>query len=241
MEEDKAQQDPSDPESTTSSLTMSSRSAQNGGAHAKAPAKTVSEEQDSLCEKKRPAPASGLEAAGSGKKPRLRSHGSNLSSSMSDLTDSNKESSLNSDDQSPERSGTTEGSISSDAAVAADSEKKAPKNHADVLVRKRKLPPVETTSLEESFELDYEEVFLKSNVPQMLATTSGRIIACKCILGESVYVIVCQRVNVVVIPHSLPIVFRERAVSQCNRHVRKGSRTNIRLQSRSDQQAFESL
>ena len=31
--------------------------------------------------------------------------------------------------------------------------------------------------MDDTFELDYEEVFLKSNVPQLLATTAGRIIA----------------------------------------------------------------
>ncbi|KAL7567747.1 hypothetical protein ACA910_012079 [Epithemia clementina (nom. ined.)] len=33
-----------------------------------------------------------------------------------------------------------------------------------------------TTSLERNFELDYQEVFLKSNVPQLIATTTGRIL-----------------------------------------------------------------
>jgi hypothetical protein len=53
--------------------------------------------------------------------------------------------------------------------------------HADVVIqnnRKRKAPPAEAlTSLEENFELDYEEVFLNSNVPQVLATTSGKVVA----------------------------------------------------------------
>jgi PAS domain S-box-containing protein len=31
--------------------------------------------------------------------------------------------------------------------------------------------------LEGNFELDYEEVFLNSNVPQVLATTSGKVVA----------------------------------------------------------------
>ena len=34
-----------------------------------------------------------------------------------------------------------------------------------------------STSLEKSFRLDYEEVFLKSNVPQIIASTTGQIVA----------------------------------------------------------------
>jgi len=53
--------------------------------------------------------------------------------------------------------------------------------------RKRKLqelsrlrsdkPSRDATSLEANFRLDYEEVFLKSNVPQIIASTTGRIVA----------------------------------------------------------------
>lgn len=85
-------------------------------------------------------------------------------------------------------------SVSSDAAVAPRgvdrSESGTGKvHHADVIIKersrsssKRKNSPSqqadpEATSLDTCFELDYEEVFLKSNVPQILATPSGRIVA----------------------------------------------------------------
>lgn len=31
-----------------------------------------------------------------------------------------------------------------------------------------------------NFELDFEEVFIKSNIPQLLAANSGKIVACEC-------------------------------------------------------------
>ena len=43
--------------------------------------------------------------------------------------------------------------------------------------RKRK-HRVEKTSLDEDFQLSYQEVFLASNVPQLIATPAGRIVAC---------------------------------------------------------------
>ena len=200
-DEDKAQTDPSDPESTTSSLTVSSRSAVSDGIGG---LKTISadKEASSTGDKKRSASVQiDTECA---KKPRLSSHESSISSttssggddsgkrpsdtkstcqttsSMSDLTDSNKESSSNSENslsRSRLRHRSTDdqasgGSVTSDAAVAESKE-----NHPEVLIKRRK---AEHTSLENDFELDYEEVFVKSNVPQVLATSAGRIIACKC-------------------------------------------------------------
>lgn len=118
-------------------------------------------------------------------------------SSVSDLTDSNNgcsssnsgaEEALNSrrsesrlstekDEDSP-----SSGSVSSNAAVASvvRSRRSDRVVYNDVVLqgRKRKLPLAsEMTSLEGGFELDYKEAFLNSNVPQVLATTSGRIIA----------------------------------------------------------------
>lgn len=43
----------------------------------------------------------------------------------------------------------------------------------------KKRPQGEVTSLDRSFELDYEEVFAKSNIPQLIASTSGKIVTCK--------------------------------------------------------------
>lgn len=125
--------------------------------------------------------------------------------SVSDITDSNKGSSSegnssssdgcrgegNFDSRETGSVGGT-GSVSSDAAVARGQDNHGHDTcHADVVVtklRKRKNTSIssddpsrsssdEPTSLEARFLLDYEEVFLKSNVPQILATTSGRIIA----------------------------------------------------------------
>jgi PAS domain S-box-containing protein len=121
-------------------------------------------------------------------------------STVSDLTDSNRCSSSN---NSGSGSGTTDevpteqdsgepgscgeggqpstSSISSDAAVATEkSSREKHSGHKDVVFnndkRSRKRPPQEVTSLERSFELDYEEVFDKSNIPQLIASTSGKII-----------------------------------------------------------------
>jgi hypothetical protein len=115
--------------------------------------------------------------------------------SVSDITESNKgssnsgnEDSQNSNQRSDddEASGTPSSiSASSSAAVVQRRDrKKHGTNHADVVIKERKerngRVPDEVTSLEDSFILDYEEVFVKSNVPQIIATTAGRIVACKC-------------------------------------------------------------
>ena len=65
-------------------------------------------------------------------------------------------------------------SVSSDAAVHNSRRRGTPSapRHADVVIgekRKSRVAP---------FELDYEEVFVKSNVPQLLSTTAGRIVSC---------------------------------------------------------------
>jgi len=117
-------------------------------------------------------------------------------SSVSDITDSNKGSSNSGSDtqnssnqrsDDDEASGTQSSiSASSNAAVVEGRDGKKPRTkHADVVIKgrnaeRRRKHPTEVTSLEESFVLDYEEVFVKSNIPQIIATTAGRIIACKC-------------------------------------------------------------
>jgi PAS domain S-box-containing protein len=124
-------------------------------------------------------------------------------SSVSDITGSDRGSSPNnsgsgsgSDDAGNDqvsRLSTDEGeeeepssdSISSDVAVASrvsspDQHRVGP-NHMDVIFNnhkrsERKRPPQEISSLERSFQLDYEEVFDKANVPQLIAATSGKIV-----------------------------------------------------------------
>jgi len=72
-------------------------------------------------------------------------------------------------------------SISSDAAVASEkTSRDRHTGHKDVVFNndqrmRSKRPPEEVTSLERSFELNYEEVFDKSNIPQLIASTSGKI------------------------------------------------------------------
>merc|ERR1712238_360128 len=130
-------------------------------------------------------------------------HGCSISktiSTISDMTDSNRGSSSNSsgsgggssDDVPTEQdspSGIDDdeeqpsvGSISSTATVVS---KKTSRDrhscHKDVVFNtdnwmSRKKRPEEVTSLERSFELNYEEVFNKSNIPQLIANTSGKIV-----------------------------------------------------------------
>lgn len=215
LEEEKALQDPSEPESTTSSLTVSSVSA---ASRAAGKSNVVSSDSDPASTAKKRG-ATGVSQEGSErKKPRLSSHESSVSSTgssggddsarkgpgeqalsidptistVSELTDSNKESSLNSGSDTTQsrkmRSSSKTGgkttfstSVSSDAAVASGKEdaSECDTNHTNLIIqgRKRKLRSKEATSLDSNFELDYEEVFLQSNVPQILASASGRIIA----------------------------------------------------------------
>jgi hypothetical protein len=101
-------------------------------------------------------------------------------STVSDLTESNRFSSGGGTDEVTDENGQSTSSISSDAAVASESRERH-SGHRDVVFNNdkrssRKRPPTEVTSLERSFELDYEEVFDKSNIPQLIATTSGKIV-----------------------------------------------------------------
>ena len=78
-------------------------------------------------------------------------------------------------------------SIPSDAAVVnlGNSDSHRSGRFTNIVLAKRvnrackKRPPGEATSLEGNFELDYEEVFAKSNIPQLVATTSGKIVTCE--------------------------------------------------------------
>jgi len=121
-----------------------------------------------------------------------------MSSSVSDMTDSNKGSS---DGNERNKSGIkakksdkkfievssqrfVDDEVSSTAVVVSGiSNHELVREHADVVIkmrptdRKRKRRD-EKTSLENGFELNYEEVFLKSNVPQIIATPAGRIVTC---------------------------------------------------------------
>ncbi len=129
-----------------------------------------------------------------------------MSSSMSEMSDSNRSSSdqtqqnfekksvivdcgKSSKDKDDENSENEEqvssSSISSTAAVISGVSSREYHNHADVVIkensveRKRKRKKKEKTSLDSDFTLDYEEVFLTSNIPQLIATPAGRIVTCK--------------------------------------------------------------
>jgi len=121
-----------------------------------------------------------------------------MSSSLSDITDSNRGSSdgqgtgssgsnqvkaafdlsLLAQEDNPESK--TDSSISSTAAVVSgvginDHDHR---NTAIIFTRDRKRKHREKTSMEDGFQLSYQEVFLASNVPQLIATPAGRIVAC---------------------------------------------------------------
>lgn len=128
-----------------------------------------------------------------------------MSSSLSDITDSNRGST---DGQGSKRTGSPDGlgngskevkasfdlsllarkksetkadsSISSTAAVVSGIGKRK-HDHRDtdiIFTRDRKRKYRENTSLDEGFELSYQEVFQSSNIPQSIATPAGRIVAC---------------------------------------------------------------
>lgn len=209
VEEEKAlQESRSDPESVMSSLTSSTGDSGNSNHHS---AKKVSSENSSSEEeqrKRKPPSDSTTSNKKSRKSPSGHSGSSESSgedpqrlnqqcldkttSSVSDITDSNKDSSNSGSDtqnsnqrsDDDDASGTPSSiSASSSAAVVQGLDgKKHRTKHADVVIKERSAErphkfPTEVTSLEESFVLDYEEVFVKSNVPQIIATTAGRIIA----------------------------------------------------------------
>lgn len=81
-------------------------------------------------------------------------------------------------------------SVSSTAVVVSGIESKSFRHgHADVVVkdrsanarRKKAKRRNESTSLDADFVLNYEEVFLTSNIPQCIATPAGRIVSCNTI------------------------------------------------------------
>lgn len=129
-----------------------------------------------------------------------------MSSSLSDVTDSNRCSSDgqgtngSSDGQvgagdrevkeyfdlsllvkeESDTSKTTDNSVSTTGAVVSrEDELSGEHKHASIIFTKdRKRKYSEKTSMDEGFQLSYQEIFLSSNVPQMIATPSGRIVAC---------------------------------------------------------------
>lgn len=182
MEEEKrTQQDPSEPESTTSTLTVSSSSEQT--------------------DKKKAASEYRTGQSATKNTRHLESHESTVSQSLSlgatstvsDITDSNKglSSKESCGDAASRKAANVQDSdvtTSSSSAVASTSDTNISSQcrHKDVVAlnKSESTPPTapasiasEKTSIDTDFKLDYEEVFLKSNVPQILAATNGRIVS----------------------------------------------------------------
>jgi hypothetical protein len=109
---------------------------------------------------------------------------------MSDITDSNRGSSDGSGDKNNDECSANQStsSISSTAVVVRGegSHGKRGHGHGDVVFeKKRKRQHREKKpSISKSFDVDFEEVFLTSNIPQLIATPAGRIITCKYIASD---------------------------------------------------------
>jgi hypothetical protein len=119
-------------------------------------------------------------------------------SSVSDVTDSNRGCSNSGSEEEQGGCAAMNYSISSDAAVAAGEGSNGREiDPLDVVIRKRnhKKQNPEAMSVESNFELDYEEVFNQSNIPQLLSTSAGRIIACKCAIPREAQVTFASNVS----------------------------------------------
>ena len=174
-EENAQQQEPSDPESTTSDLTESSSTTGKSSENKRATTAFANNSNKPLVSRDSTVSSSSSSSDNNEKTTPLgRSVAAGSVLSVSDVTDSNKGSS------------TAKSSLSSDAASGTSD------GHADVVFRgdkKRKARPTKKAWVS-PFVLDYEEVFVKSNVPQLLSTTSGRIATCRC-SRQLTIVVVC--------------------------------------------------
>jgi hypothetical protein len=209
LEEDKAllEEGRSENESVTSSLTASSSvSAQHRGAQGSAtkrmaaPADSCNDAAKST--KKQKIEESTTKEPGDERRGGPQCHSISLgkmSSSISDVTDSNRGSSDSGGEKADgaankkrrhcdEISETPSTStVSSTAAVIREAGSEHREHgHADVVVktsrdrkRSRQQRCRERSSLNRKFDLDYEEVFLTSNLPQIIATPAGHVVACK--------------------------------------------------------------
>lgn len=177
----------SDPESVTSSLTTSSTSESSpneeptttrkrSSSPDERPAKQAKTEGESPEESGRNSNTSRL-SENDGPGGHNISLRKNCASTVSDITDSNRGSSEGEDSNKADNSDSGN-SISSTAAVARNNASDNQEHeHADVVV-KRKALSKEISSIHDDFDLDYEDVFISSNVPQLIATTAGRIVTC---------------------------------------------------------------
>ena len=199
ISDDKAQQNSSDPESTTSTLTVSSeghnRSPPFDTTKRDPPESRGQSRPKRLCLRNQKLQESSLSEGSSGINASTSNEASNrqqgmsidpMVSSVSDITDSNKGSSNSGSDDSPGQDAVkSTPTVVSDAAVAdvpdtvQDSQ---PNNIGDVVVRERKTTRGKRSRWDETSavdDVDYGEVFQKSNVPQIVASVHGKIVACK--------------------------------------------------------------
>ena len=205
LEEKMLERSSSEPESVASSLTASTASMdkerKEGRSRQKRKASSAAENQSS--EKKAKESESSTEECSSGDDQGSASDpggGRNISlnkmsSSISDVTDSNRGSSdgggdgpksrrtCKQDDEDDDDSQPNSSISSTAAVVRGEGAHEGEHGRSDVVIRIKKGRKVqvdarkkEITSLESDFDLDYEEVFLASNVPQIIATPAGRII-----------------------------------------------------------------
>lgn len=207
LEEKILEQSRSEPESVTSSLTASTKAMEKDQlARSRRKRKVTTDAEDRAVVGKAKDSESSAEESSSGDD---RGNGSGpgghnislnkMSSSISDVTDSNRGSSDSGGDRKTKRrkrrqkdaEGRNEddnsqpnSSISSTAAVArGESANVGDHGRSDVVIKIKKAKKIkvdarkkEITSLSSNFALDYEEVFVASNIPQLLATPSGRVI-----------------------------------------------------------------
>ena len=133
--------------------------------------------------------STGGETNPGGKNINITHHEAN--STISDMTDSNrseepKPGSDGGDEADDASAFSTSSSVSSDAAVVRGSFTDRRPRHADVVIpkkkkssrrrRKSKGSSPDATDLEDDFQLDYEEVFITSNLPQLIATPAGKVV-----------------------------------------------------------------
>jgi hypothetical protein len=185
MEEDKANlEGVSDPESVTSSLSAMTDDSRGPSGHESSHKRKNADGGNAASKKQKvaiPCSEDGSIGDGGSGSDEGQDNGpgghhrkislAKMSSSVSDMTDSNKGSSESGDDDKV-------GGKCSDTVSSTKAKVRKPTSGL-LLPVPAKLRDVEMSSLDSGFDLDYEEVFLSSNVPQLIATPAGRIVTCK--------------------------------------------------------------
>ena len=202
LEEKMMEQSRSDPESVTSSLTANTASMdkrQQGRSRRKRSSASGLNDMTTAKKKVKENESStdGFSSGDDQRSDNRKVSMSKTSSSISDVTDTNRGSSESGgertkasqqeddeDDDGDDVASQPHSCISSTAAVVrGEGAHNGEHGRSDAVIRVKKgrktkidFRKKEMSSLERDFDLDYEEVFVASNVPQLLATPSGRII-----------------------------------------------------------------